>query len=105
VEYIKNGVTMGNLNTNKTIGTDSVEVLQDRTGLNIKRTSYVLTNISAAGQVIYIFIGEQAATSKGIPLYVGGSLDRTINENPQQEQFLGIASAAGAILSIQEETQ
>lgn len=96
---------MNNLNTSKTIGTDSIEVLQDRRGLNIKRMSYVLTNISLAGQKIDIFIGEQASTNKGIPLYPGGSIDRTFIEKPQQDQFTAISSAAGGILSIQEETQ
>jgi hypothetical protein len=95
---------MLNLNTSFTIGTDPVVILIDRLGLNSKRRSYSLTNVSIAGQVIYIFVGELAVIVEGTPLYVGGSLSRTLNENPQQDIFTAVASAAGAILTVYEES-
>jgi hypothetical protein len=96
---------MLNLNTSFTIGTDPVVILIDRTGLNSKRRSYSITNTSLAAQKINIFIGELASANKGIPLYVGGSLDRTIQDNPQQEIFTAVSSAAGGVLEVQEESE
>jgi hypothetical protein len=96
---------MLNLNTSFIVGTDPVVILIDRTGLNTKRKSYAITNTSLAGQKISIFIGELAVADKGIPLYVGGSIDRTLIENPQQEIFTAVSSAAGGILSVQEESE
>jgi hypothetical protein len=96
---------MLNLNTSFTIGTDPVVILIDRTGLNTKRKSYSITNTSLLAQKISIFVGELAVADKGIPLYVGGSLSRTLDENPQQEIFTAVSSAAAGILTVQEESE
>jgi len=93
------------LNSKQTIGTDSVRVLPDREGLNIKRISYVLQNISTGGQNITLGTGEVLASGSGRVLYPGGSEDRTPDQYPAQTFFTAIASAAGGILAIYEESE
>jgi hypothetical protein len=92
------------LDSNQIIDATSVVVLMSREGLNnSKRKAYILTNISAGGQTIYLSYGQEVAAGAGIPLFVGGSDSRMANEEPTQLAILAVSSAAGGILSIHEE--
>lgn len=93
------------LNTIMTIGTDSVVVLPDRQGLESKRVSYVLQNISTAGQVITISTGTPVASKQSRTLAVGGYEERTPEQKPPQFAYYAIADAAGGTLAIYEESE
>jgi len=91
------------LDTSKTIGTASEVVLIDRVALNTQRKAYILTNTSVGGQIIYLSFGQEAVVGNGIPLYVGGSTDRTPDQQPTQLDIRAISNLAGATISIHEE--
>lgn len=93
------------LNTSVSVGTTAVRVLPDREGLNIKRISYVLQNISSAGQKITLSTGETIAAGTGRTLSVGGSEDRTPDQYPTQTFIMAIADAAGGTLAVYEESE
>jgi len=91
------------INKNFTIDTTSIPISPDREGLNNKRKSIIITNISTGGQIITISIGKESVATEGIVLYPGGSWDRSPNEEPPQFQIQAISSLAGGILSLYEE--
>lgn len=88
-----------------TVGTDSVIALIDRQGLEQKRISYVLQNISTGGQIITISTGAPVASKASRYLAVGGTEDRTPEQRPPQQAIYAISDAAGATLAIYEESE
>ena len=93
------------LNTVLTVGTDAVIALIDRRGIDNKRISYILQNISTGGQKITLSTGKPAVSLQGRTLYVGGTEDRTPEQRPPQEEIYAISDLAGATLAIYEESE
>jgi hypothetical protein len=99
------GFTMNYLNQQVTIGTDPIIILIDRQGLNTKRRAYVINNISTGGQIISLAMGQPAEANHGVVLSVGGSYDKSPNENPEQVAIYAVSSVAGGLVSIYEESE
>jgi len=94
------------LNEEQTIGTDASNVLPDRTALNQKRLSLIITNTSIAAQKITIAVDKEATNGAGIVLYPGGSWSEPSGLNvPPQKKISAISNLAGGTLSVYEEVQ
>jgi hypothetical protein len=93
------------INTTLTVGTDPVVAAINRTALNSTRRSIIILNESTGGQKVSLAVGETAVSGSGIVLYIGGSFDRSPNEEPPQVEITAISDIAGAIISIYEEVE
>lgn len=93
-----------NINTQTTVGTDAVEVSQERGNRNGIRRSVILINTSTGGQILTIAIDNPAVAGYGIVLNPGGLWTDNADGGylPTQKQITAISSAAGGLLSIQE---
>jgi len=91
-------------NESITVGTDPIEISQEK-GLNTgNRSDIIIINTSTGGQVITLAVDAQAENGKGIVLNVGGSIDFTITGNvfPTQKQITAISNLAGGTISLFE---
>ena len=90
-------------NESQTINTTSQLVLPDRSSLKQRRISMIITNTGAT--TIYLSIDKEATAGAGIPLYAGGSIERTAGSEflPPQKQIHAISDALGGTLSVFEE--
>lgn len=91
------------INSSQTINATAALVLPDRSSLNQRRVSYIITNTGATN--IYLAIDKEATTGAGIPLYPGGSIERSASGGylPPQKAITAISSAVGGTISIYEE--
>jgi len=91
------------INEAQDITTTSSKVLPDRSSLNQRRLSFIITNTGATN--IWLGIDKEAVVGSGIPLYPGGSLERVANGQflPPQKAINAISSAAGGTISVFEE--
>jgi len=91
------------VNKAQTINATSALVLPDRSSLNQKRLSFIITNTGAT--TIWLAIDAEAVVSAGIPLYPGGSLERVVAgvALPPQKAINATSSAIGGTISIFEE--
>lgn len=90
------------INTNITVGTSATVVSLEKG--NEEREAIILTNVSTAGQVITIAIGEEAKAGKGIVLGVGSqcALSMDAGFKPPQQAITAIADGANASLAVFE---
>lgn len=87
-----------------TIDTSAVEVSADHTGSPGKRVRLIIVNKSAAAQTFNIAVGQEASSTLGIPLSVGGYIEWIQDVLPiTQARITAVASAAGGVLSVYEE--
>lgn len=93
-----------NINTSTTVGTDAVEISQERGNRNGVRRSIILINTSTAAQKITVAIDQPAVSGSGIVLNVGGVWSDNADGGylPTQKQITAISDGAGGTLSIQE---
>ena len=87
-----------------TVGATAAVVSLEQSLPQAQRSVLILTNISAAAQIIYLSFGSEAQVGKGIPLSVGGFHSESIDAGfrPTNKQITAIASAAGGTLAIHE---
>ena len=85
--------------------TPPVIALPNRIGLNKKRVAYILQNISSGGQIITLSTGEPKLSLQSRYLAVGGTEDRTPEQNPPQQEIYAIGSDDGGILAVYEEVE
>lgn len=90
-----------------TVGTSSVRI-SDKPNVGQKRVEFVLTNVSAGGQVIWLAMEQDAVVGQGLkPLAVGESMYAVIDSRyePWQGRWNAVATAAGALLARSERTE
>lgn len=92
-------------NRTLTVGTDPVVVSEEKISGYSERVRLILTNQSAAAQIIYLAVDATPAANAGIVLNPGGSMawEKQAAVPVQQRRVLAVSSAAGAVLSIYEE--
>ena len=90
-------------NSTLTVGTDSVLVSEALIG-NAQRKVLTITNVSGAGQVIYLSFDDEAKVSYGIPLWPTGAWSESMDSAflPANVRVFAVASAAAGAVAIHE---
>ncbi len=91
-----------NRNTSAVIGATSQIIAEDL--YDNDRVSIVISNNSAAGQIIYLAIDSEAVVDNGIILNVGGFYSESEDGkfNPTKKRITAISSAVGGKITISE---
>ena len=87
------------------VGTASTIVSNETT--KQRRTAFIITNISTAGQIITLSFGKEAVANTGIILSAGASWYEAIDAEfrPSNLMITAISSAAAGLLSIHERSE
>jgi len=89
-------------NSSVTVGTSPIEVCTDI--YDNARIELTIQNISSAAQNVFLAIDDDATTSKGMKISVGGfySVSEDAGFKPTTKRISAISDGAGATLLIME---